>query len=410
MYDNLGRNPAGPAVVSPKQPIPKVRVRNGGYSNQWAALQALTKESRSDRALKDPAAGSDMTNSIFSLRQLGLQDGQAYAAVLAASPDTGSIGTAVRFEIDPYKALMSLHGDTVGVVAETPEYNGFVGSGLIRFGECQWEGEVRPSALLNTLVVHPDYRRRGVASQLARWREEAAHKRFGESGVIWAIIQRNNTGSERTAQKWASQFLGSRLAVIPLRMRSSPPRRSEHLIVRAAQPNELGIVAEQLNRYYRDYNLYHPETQASLSTWLNETPFSTPFRHYWIVTNQTGQLLGGMALAENCRLRITLITSMPAPLRLLNKLFRVIPINGELKEIALSRIWYAHDQLNSARHLMETLRWEWREKGTSLVLCGDVRSDLMRLPSALDRMAKEITSIAVRGPGRCLEDRLYYYA
>jgi hypothetical protein len=351
-----------------------------------------------------------MTESTFSLRQLGPRDGLAYAAVLAASPDTGSIGSSVRFEIDPYVALMSLHGDTVGVVAETPGYAGFIGSGLIRFGQCQWEGQVRSSALLNTLVVHPDFRCHGAASQLASWREQFARQRFSETGVIWAIIQRNNTASERTAHKWASQFLANRLAVIPLKMRSRPAPRSRHFVVRAARPDELDALAGQLNRYYRDYNFYSPETSSSLETWLNQTPFGTPFRHYRIVTDKAGSLLAGMGLAENYRLRTTLITHMPTILRLLNRLFNVVPANGELREIALSRVWVAPGQLEAARHLLETMRWEWRERGTSLTFYADVRSEMMRLLGVRDRIGKMLASIAVRGPLPCSEDRLCYYA
>ena len=351
-----------------------------------------------------------MTELTFSLRQLRPQDGPAYAAVLAASPDTGAIGTAVRFEIDPYQALMSLHRDTVGVVAETPGFDGFVGSGLVRFGHCQWEGEVRSSALLNTLVVHPDYRRRGLASKLANWREEFARQRIAEGGVVWAIIQRNNTGSERIARKWAPQFLSGRLAVVPMRMRSGPPPRSRYFHVRPALRDDLDTVVEQLNRHYQDYNLYSPETKSSLATWLDETPFDSPFRHYRVVTNKAGSLLAGTGLSENCRLRTTLITHLPLALRVLNRAFNVVPTDGELREIALSRIWYAPGQLGAAHHLLETMRWEWRARGTSLVLYADVRSQLMRLLGVRERVGKELVGIAVRAPSPCTEGRLFYYA
>jgi hypothetical protein len=340
-----------------------------------------------------------MTVSTISLRQLGPQDGPALAAILAACPDTGSIGSTERFEIDPYQALMALQKDAVGVVAEMPGYAGLVGTGLIRFGQCQWEGAVRPSALLNTLVVHPYYRRQGVAASLAKWREQLAHQRQGPGGVLWAIIQRN---------RWADQFMESRVGTVPLRMRSAPPRRSRHFEVRPVKPDELESVVELLNQYYRDYNLYPPETSSSLAAWLAETPFDTPFHHYQIVTDQAGSILAGMGLSENYRLRTTLITHLPAGLRILNRLFHVIPASGELREAALSRIWFAPGQMEAARQLLETMRWEWRAKCTSLMFSADVRSPLVRLLNVWDRYARQVEGIALRAPVPCTKDRLFY--
>jgi GNAT superfamily N-acetyltransferase len=346
----------------------------------------------------------------FSLRQLSPEDGAAYAALLAASPDTGSVGTAVHFEIDPYQALLGLHNDTVGVVAETPGFAGLIGSGLIRFRQIQWEDQVLPSALFNTLVVHPDFRRRGAASQLARWREDYARSRFGEEGVIWAIIQRNNTGSERTAQKWASQFLTHRLTIIPMKMRSTPPTPARQLVVRPIQPADFVAVVEQLNQFYRNYNLYSPETRESLVAWLNETPFDYAFRHYQVVTDKASRLLAGLALAETFRLRTTVITHMPAALSLLNLLVHVVPSSGILREVAVSRVWYAPGQNKAARYLFESMRWEWRDRGTSLLLYTDVRSPLVEIYGLRPWTGKTIESIALRGPTPCSAEKLCYYA
>ena len=79
----------------------------------------------------------------FSLRQLHSQDSQPLARLMDESPDTGRVGTAIHFG---------------GVVAQSTDY-GLVGGCLIRFGHLQFEGRLRPCALLNKLVVH-----QGIAS------------------------------------------------------------------------------------------------------------------------------------------------------------------------------------------------------------------------------------------------------
>jgi GNAT superfamily N-acetyltransferase len=345
-----------------------------------------------------------MGSKDFSLRPLRAEDGSAYAALLAAGADSGRIEMAERFEIDPYQAMVGVNANTVGIVAETPGHEGLVGGVMIRFGRCQWEGEVRPSALLNTLVIHPDFRRRGLATQL----EDCAVRQFGEDGVFFAVIQRNNTGSERATRKWAGRIVEDRLAIIAKTTRPTRPARP--YVVRPIQPEELPTVAERMNAYYRDYNLYPPESADSLAEWLNRTPFEAPFRHYRVVTDESGSLLGGMAVAETYRLRTTLLTRVPAALRMLNLLFRVVPTSGHLRELTVSRAWFVPGQHEALRHLLEAVRWEWREIATSVVVTADVRSPMMEICNVRPWTATVIAGVALRAPVACSEDRLLYYA
>jgi GNAT superfamily N-acetyltransferase len=352
-----------------------------------------------------------MTNSSpFWLRQLTPEDSLAYGRLIINSPDTGAIRVAVHFEIDPYTAVMSAHPSSVGVVAETSEYEGFIGSGLLRFGQCQWEDTVRPYALLNTLVVHPDFRRRGVASRLAKWREEYAYQRFGEEGVTFAMIQKNNVGSELTAKKWYKQFLPDRMMIIPMKLRAVPPTQMNEFIVRAIESSEFEQAAGQQNQFYKDYNLYPPETGESLAGWCAETPFEKPFHHYFVLTDRSNNILAGLGLSENYRLRKLLITQVPKTLEIMNKFLKVLPADGIIRELNISRIWFAPGQLKAAQYLFETVRSEWRDKGNSLVAFSDTRGPTLQIYGLRPWTIKSMGGVALRCPTNMPEDRLVYYA
>jgi hypothetical protein len=259
-------------------------------------------------------------------------------------------------------------------------------------------------------VVHPDFRRRGVASQLAKWREEYAYQRFGEEGVTFAIIQKNNIASELTAKKWYKQFLPDRLMIIPTKLRTGPPSKMGEWTVRLIEPAEFEAVSTQQNQFYKHYNLYPPETAESLAHWCAETPFDTPFHHYLVVTDRSNTVLAGLGLSENSRLRKVVITHVPKTLEIVDKFLKVFPDNRVMRELSLSRIWFAPGQLKAAQYLFETVRWEWREKGTSLVIFSDRRSPALEIYGIRPWTIKSLGGVALRGPTIISEDRLVYYA
>ncbi len=345
----------------------------------------------------------------FSLRMLVPEDGAAYAALLANSPDTGSIQAVGHFEIDPYQAVLFAHRDTVGVVAECAGVNGIVGTCLVGFGQCRWEGRIRSAALINALAVHGDFRRRGLASKMVEWCEDFARKRFGDEGVIWAVIQRKNIGSEMTAKKRATQFLPNRIAIAPLKMRSAPPPVSRPYSIRPVEPADMESVVSKMNLFYRDYNLYAPETPDGFARWLAETPFETPFRHHWVVVDGAGMIVGGLSIVEYCRLRTVVIKRMPKALVWVNQLVQVVPPSGIIRELMLSRMWYVPGREDAAHYLFEALRWECRDMGTSLTIYLDAKSPLMRICGIHAWTMKMIGSLAVDAPVAYSERRLCYY-
>ena len=167
-----------------------------------------------------------MVADAIVLRQLVPTDGPAIDRLGRDTPDTGAVAFHSEFQHDAYETLMALRPETVGVVAEAPDKR-IVGMGLVTFGNCQFEGELRPSAYLNSLGVHPDYRRRGIApgslpGESTRRRE---HFQATESeGVIFAVIQGGNVGSIRTATSWNNQVIEGRMSGAAIKIRQKPPR------------------------------------------------------------------------------------------------------------------------------------------------------------------------------------------
>jgi len=309
--------------------------------------------------------------SDVSLRQLTPTDGDAYASLMAASPDTGRIGVSQLFQIDAYQALAAMHGDFAGVVAEHSQYQGLVGGGLIRFGECQFEGELKPYALLNTLVVHPSFRLRGIASELAQWRLDYARRRVGLNGVIWAIIQRGNIGSELIARKWRGQCLMNRLTVVPLKPKTSPPKLTHGYEIRRVPQDKFKLVSEQVNRFYQSYNMYTPRSETELITWLSMTPFDRPFRHFLVVNDSRGEIIAGLVVTEMYKLRTLKVVTSPLIVRFANRLLHVVPSDYIMREVVLSHIWFAPGLQETAKFLLESVRWEWRDKASSFMVWVD---------------------------------------
>jgi len=317
--------------------------------------------------------------SEFSLRELKPEDGPRVGKLMEESPDTGRVGTAMHFEIDPVESFRATQGDFIGVVAESPESDGLVGCCLARFGNCQFEGDIVPHALINSLVVHPDHRRRGIATALVNWLLERCRARLGKNGLIWELIQQGNVGSVRTANKYMVQFFADRITVVPMKPRARPPRPVAGITVREIEQDEFEKAADRLNAFYQGFNLYEPQTAASLAAWCETTPFADPFRHYLVAVGANGDLVAGVGVSEGYRMHTLHITGMPAVLRALNAVLKIVPADGVTRGLELSKIWFAPGRLVAARYLLEAVRFRWRDRANMLITWVDNRSPVFKV-------------------------------
>lgn len=348
-----------------------------------------------------------MAQRQFTFREMTDDDGQLLSALYESSPDTGNIQVAPQYHLDAYTASTAMYKNAIGVVAEADGEKGLVGAGFVSFSRCQFEGALRNCAVLKGLVVHPHYRRRGIAQQLVAWRVEYARKRVGEEGVLVAAIQEKNEGSFAVARSWSQQFAGElRNGVI--RMRTAPPDVVPELTVRPVMTDDTQAVVDQLNAFYQGYNFYEPYTVDSLTEWLQETPLDTPFRHYYVVSDKAGNLLAGLAVIEQHRLVEMRVDQMPIAVNLINKLVKLVPEDRKLRQLSATKIWFAHDHIEEARFLWETIRWQWHERGNTLTFAYDSRSPLKKVFDVPFWLPQARLQLAVHAPVPMREERLIY--
>lgn len=330
-------------------------------------------------------------------------DSTALKALTEQSPDGGKITFGPRFHVPTYDVYASRPGEMVGVVAVSQDT--IVGSARFSFGDCQFEGSLRPYTLLSSLMVRPDHRRRGIANALAQWGMDRAVERNADNVLFLADIQTGNTASIASAKKWAKQIAG-RVITNPVPMRSKPLPADDAITIRPAKVSEFETIAQHLNTFYKDYNFYRPQTADSLQAWLAKTPLSTPVNHYLVAVDRSNKILAGMGIKEEGRLMSLHISDVPPVIRLANLLLKVIPPDQEMRNLNVDKMWFSPDQLKAARYLWETVRWDWRDRGSNLVCNYDPRSPIPKVLQTPWWMPTTSLSLAVRSPVPMNEARL----
>jgi GNAT superfamily N-acetyltransferase len=232
------------------------------------------------------------------VREARPEDEAGLAALAVASPDGGAVAFTPEQYV-PAREIAREHEISECFVAEV---DGMVaGTGQLDIGTCRFEGDDVRYALLSTLRVHPDYRRRGIAARLTDWRLQRAVELAGHDVVVVAYIQAGNTVSVGNARRWATQ-VGGRIIVTPVPMRRRPPRPRAGLTVRPAADAELAEIAATIDAHYAGHDFARRWNQLRLTGWLAVSPFPDPVNHYLVVTDRSGRLLAGLGLHEEGRL------------------------------------------------------------------------------------------------------------
>ncbi len=326
----------------------------------------------------------------FSIRYLHDQDGDSVADLLRSSPDAGKFAIAAHYQIDPYHALTCLQPNNVGFVAKAAQV--VLGMGMVRLETYQLDGRLRPSAVLNTLVVHPSYRGHGIATALTAERLAYARQEIGEDGLLLAGVQRGNAPSMAVVRKWQHTIVGPlRRFLIPVSDKQPPV--DADFAVQEAQASDFDAIAICLNAFYKEYNLYQPQTAVAIAHWLRQSPFNLPIRRYFVVKDKQGNLLAGAGITDQHRITAMYVEHMPGVVRVLNRFVKMVPADGLLRQLAVNHAWFHDEHERAGRLLWDYLRWLSRDWGTHLTFSYDPRGPfpkILRLPKWLPQSSSYI--------------------
>lgn len=336
--------------------------------------------------------------SSFVLREMQPSDGPALKRLMEHDPPSPGMAMTTRFRVDPYQAWHTLKPSFVGVVAEAPDTGDLAGAATVSFDEMQFEDQILPSAFLENLKVHHAYRRRGLGTQLAQWRIDTARARVGENGVILTGTTTDNTASIATMNKWAAQF-NSSLMTVPRPARARPPRLPSGVAIRPAEPADFAAIAEKSNRFHAHYNFYPPLSPENLAASLRDV------LHYRVAVDSGGNLRAGALLSVRGQLMVDEFSHIPLPLRLANRLLRMLPPDGVLRFMEVAFFWF--DEPAVGRCLWDYIRWEFRQHVNGIGAVFDVRGPLKDVLQVRPwQMPKIRLTTAVRGPVPMNPDRL----
>lgn len=302
-----------------------------------------------------------MTENI-GIRLMQPDDSQALMALEDETADGGMVSFLTRYKHDYYAVQQALRPDFVGLVAESSAFAGLVGVGMMSFGECQFDGEVRPYGYLGGLGVHQDFRRRGIATAIVSELLAIAEERCGPERVIFAGIQAGNEASLRANRKWANQLIRDRERFAISKTLDRPPKGVDGISVRLAREDEYKTIASRQNAFYCKANLYPLKTPEQLREWVAKRPFGKEINRYYVGVDQHEQIVAGAGVTLEGHLMTSHIVRMPWLMKAAIAIFRRLPSGNETRRMNGHWLWYKEGYEEACDYLWTSVKWLEREQ------------------------------------------------
>jgi GNAT superfamily N-acetyltransferase len=336
-------------------------------------------------------------------RLVSPQDSPDLEELIAATSDAGRIGFTDQYQADLLGVHRALADDLHGAVAMRA--GRVVGMAFADVHPVQIGGYVRAGAYLSHLRVHPDHQRRGIGHALSEWGLNYLASLTGGEIVLYAAIMQGNI-SLKLAERFDFQATEPiQGGVIPVR--KHPPEPQPGLEVRTARQDDLPGIAEGMNRFYREHNLWSPVSAATLMAFLQrEASGVRPNQLY--VAKRGREILAGLSLSDCTKLVRMRVVRASWPVRLLGGWLGVLPPSGVLRALTARRLWFNPGELQAGRYLWQTLRFRMRDCADGLGIAFDPRDSLGNLFQVPRWLPMFPARYLVRAPGALQVERPTY--
>jgi hypothetical protein len=188
--------------------------------------------------------------------------------------------------------------------------------------------------------------------------------------------------------------------------RGQPPKPASGWHIQETTPDEMAEIARSLNNFYRNYNLYEPQTGDSLKHWGNATIREERYHRYLVVRGGSDAILAGTGVSEEFRISEFHISNLSLGMKIANMFLHLVPTDNISRSISIVKYWYAPDQRAALQYLVEHIRWAWQDQVNMVMISCDVHNPVRQAFPTRPWTPIHVSSIVADAPMVISSERL----
>ncbi len=330
---------------------------------------------------------SSPTEEKFTIRPVKPEDSAAIQELLLHVEESGPVETRMQFKVQNVPqgwdvispgnfCLGAYAGDEqklVGYISAWPH--------LAVFGPVYHHEQV---IRVNGYMLHPAYRRGNLSLKLVQELLSWTGKTFGLNDMlVYACIQKVDEDLKELLAQIGGTVTNRQLELIPLKTLPADANKKYSALpvnIREAQADDFARISNELNTFYKDFDFYIPQSALFLASWLSPKVLDgrppQKLATYYVAEDQAGTLVAGAGVFNTPSVYDVKVTKVTRPIQALNSILKLLPADGWLGPLLVSRVWYKQGQLKAARYLWQEVRQREHHHGKTLIISYDSKSAL----------------------------------